>query len=358
MSERSDGVAEAAALAAEYVESMRQRSTARVDPKRHQHEAPPGYRLRGVSTLLDADGAVKQTWVKTALDHDDPAATIAAFKGMVEASDIRAKEPIPPPVIELSSDLLSMYKIGDPHIGALAWKLECGEDFDLKIAEDTLFAAADKLVGLTPYTEEAVIVEVGDLFHSDGHKNQTTSGTPVDVDSRLGKVFRVGMSTMTRITERALEKHEIVHFKSVVGNHDGTLSVLFPLMMKFYYRDNPRVIVDDSPSPYQWFRWHNNLFGIVHGDMQKMSDLGEIMATDRPKDWGETEHRYWVCGHLHHSIRKELRGCTVDVLPTMAAKDAWHNRSGYRSARAMKASVYHREFGLRCDYQVGISEIR
>jgi hypothetical protein len=339
-------------------ELIAERVAAKTQREMHMQGAPLGYRLKGASTLLDADGNVKLQWTKTAVDNDDPGLLLECFEEVVRER-LRPLPPIEAPAESLNDDLLSVYAFGDPHIGMLSWNLETGADFDLRIAESFMTKAVQRLVSLSPPSREALVVSVGDLFHSDNHGNRTTTGEHhLDVDSRLGKVFRVGLSTMTRVIEMALEKHERVHFKAVVGNHDGTLSLLFPMMVAFYYRDNPRVVVDTSPSPFMWHRFGKCLFGIVHGDKMKMADLGEIMATDRPTDWGETTHRHWLVGHIHHEVRKELRGCTVESLRTLAARDAWHHAKGYRAGRSMNVDVYHRELGFRTRHQVGVEELR
>jgi len=71
------------------------------------------------------------------------------------------------------------------------------------------------------------------------------------------------------------------------------------------------------------------------------------MATDRPDDWGESTHRYWYTGHLHHQRKFEPTGgdCTVETFRIMAGRDRWHHDSGYRAGREMQAILLHKEFG-------------
>ena len=69
------------------------------------------------------------------------------------------------------------------------------------------------------------------------------------------------------------------------------------------------------------------------------------MAADRAKDWGETEHRYWLCGHIHHASMKEYPGVQVESFGTLAGNDAYAANGGWRSQRNMQAIVYHCEFG-------------
>jgi hypothetical protein len=70
-----------------------------------------------------------------------------------------------------------------------------------------------------------------------------------------------------------------------------------------------------------------------------------IMAADEPEKWGETKHRYWYVGHVHHQDVKEYRGGVVEYFRTLAARDAWHAGQGYRAGRDMRLIVHHREFG-------------
>jgi hypothetical protein len=78
------------------------------------------------------------------------------------------------------------------------------------------------------------------------------------------------------------------------------------------------------------------------------------MAADRSKDWGETQHRYWYTGHVHHDTLKEFPGCTVETFRTLAARDAWHHKSGYRAGRDMKCDIIHKDHGRVCRHIVGI----
>ena len=84
---------------------------------------------------------------------------------------------------------------------------ECftGENFDLDIMERNLFAAVDQLVSLAPPAKHALVVSVGDYFHSDGQNNTTTKGTRVDVDGRTAKMIAVGIRTMRRVIDRGLK---------------------------------------------------------------------------------------------------------------------------------------------------------
>jgi hypothetical protein len=107
------------------------------------------------------------------------------------------------------------------------------------------------------------------------------------------------------------------------------------------------VTIDISPRLYHYYRFGNNLLGTHHGHRTKMADLPLIMAADRPKDWGETEHRYWMTGHLHSKevISKDFTGCRVERFCILGPEDAWAYGAGYRSKREMNGLIFHRDFG-------------
>lgn len=321
------------------------------------HPAPAGFSVKGVSTLYGNDGTVRGQWVKTAADRESQlAALFDAVQSIVEPFRGRSDETKAPKHGDES--LLAVYPMGDPHFGLFAWADECGEQFDLATAEANLVAAVDKLVGLAPAAKQALVINLGDFFHADNSSNRTSrSGHALDVDGRWQQILAVGIRAMRRCIDRALEKHESVRVINAIGNHDDHSAIVLSLCLAGYYENNPRVTIDTSPSPFHWLRFGACLLGVTHGDSAKFADLPGIMAHDRAEDWGQTKHRFWYCGHVHHDSLKEFPGVTVETFRTLAARDAWHHRSGYRSGRDMKLDILHRDHGRIARHIVGIDRI-
>ena len=246
------------------------------------------------------------------------------------------------------SDLCAVYPMGDPHFGMYAWAEEAGDDFDLKIAERSTRAAIDDLFASTPSAHTALLISVGDLIHSDTKQNRTeASGHPLDVDTRWSRVMQVSLRMLVYWVEGALRKHRRVVVRLCEGNHDPQASYALALALSSYFRKERRVTVDLSPANFWYFRFGKVLIGATHGHTCKTEKLPSIMAADRPADWGATSFRVFFQGHLHHKFVKELWGCVVEVLRTLAAADAWAHGHGYRSGREMQAIVYHKQFGER-----------
>jgi hypothetical protein len=318
---------------------------------------PDGYGVKGVSSYYGKDGELRGQWVKTKRDEEQRLALLLGAMTTVAETWQGKADPITPPADMLDEDLLAVYPMGDPHLGMYSWAPETGNNFDLQIAERELFGAVDHLVELAPSARYALIACVGDLFHADNRGSTTTGGTPVDSDGRWPKVLSTGVRLMRRNIDRALMKHEIVDVIIEIGNHDWHTAIMLAICLAQFYEREPRVRINTSPAKAHWYRFGKVLIGVTHGDTMKLADLGEIMAADRPQDWGETLYRYWLTGHIHHDTRKELRGCVAESFRTLAPADAWHAGQGYRSGRDMKMIVMHREHGELYRHTVGIRQI-
>lgn len=301
---------------------------------------PSGHVLRGVSTLVDETGAIKQQWIKTKQEDDDRLLWLTELRAIGDSIERVPPQPAPE---HSNDDLLVVLPAGDPHVGLLSWHEDAGENFDMEIAERNLVAAFDRLISLAPAAAQALLIFIGDNTHADGQANTTTKGTRVDVDGRTVKMMRTTIRACRRAIDLSLARFGRSHVIVERGNHDELLSAMLALALSLAYENEPRVTVDVSPEVFHWFRFGSVLIGTHHGDRVKPADLLGVMAVDRQADWGETKQRRFYCGHLHHLQTKEVPGLIVETLPTLSAADAWHRSMGYRSQRAMYMDVFHRD---------------
>jgi len=306
------------------------------------HPAAEGFNIKGVSTYYDDEGNVKGQWVKTqnAGFNVDEIADIFN-QSLADFTPVKVSAPG-----KVDKDLLAVYPLGDPHIGMLAHRNESGQDFDLKIATKDLQKGTNALVERSPKTDTAIILNLGDFFHSDNDQNRTArSNNHLDVDGRWHKVLKVGIDLMCEIITSALRKHKSVIVKNIIGNHDSHSSLFIGYALERMYHSEPRVSVDVQPSRFWYYKFGKVLIGSTHGDMAKPDKLPQIMAADCPRRWGSTKHRYWYTGHIHSRNVIESAGCTWESFRTLAAKDAWHSGMGYRSGRDMSCILLHKDFG-------------
>ena len=300
--------------------------------------------LKGSSTLFDSNGAIKQQWVKTDVPKQQQ---LEAFEAAINSLASRVTPAQPTTFTPTtSSDLLTIYPIGDAHVGMLAWAPETGADSDLSTIEHSLTTAMSLLVNQASATDEAFIIDVGDWFHSDNMQNRTSKGgNALDVDGRYAKVLDIGLYLATKLIDTALTKHQVVHWRSAIGNHNDHSALMMNKFIKAYYRNEPKVVVHDSPAMFYYHQFGSNLIGITHGHTAKADKLGEIMSVDKADVWSDTKFRYWYTGHIHHQSVKEYPSCLVETFRTLASKDAWHASMGYRSGQDMKCITLHRDYG-------------
>ena len=316
------------------------------------HPVPAPFVVSGTSTLYDENG-MKLQWVKTKADE---AQKFDMIREWIEslADGIKGMGPNPPAPKVSNADLLTVYPLGDPHFGMYAWAEETGDDFDAAIAEKLTCAAIDRLIESAPPSDTFILLPLGDLIHADSSTNRTpASGATLDVDTRWSKVMKIALRAFIYAIKRGLEKHKRGIVRIVRGNHDPHASVAIALALDAYFHGNDRLTVDLSPADHWYYRFGKVLIGATHGDTTKERDLLGVMAADRAKEWGNTEYRYWYCGHVHHSAKKEYPGVLVEYFRTLAAKDAWHAGQGYRSGRDAVCIVHHKDYGEierhRCD---------
>jgi hypothetical protein len=329
-----------------------------IAPGHFQNGTAPGYLMGKVTIQRSADGSVERTWERQSPDTQN---ALDALQSAVEGilGDIKGALPLTHPPASHDADLLTLIPMGDPHFGLMTWAKEVGEDFDLKIAENLTFAAVDRLCDLTPSSQTAMLLNLGDFYHADNGTNRTPqSGNSLDVDGRFQLIAQVGLRAMVRCIRRLLEKHENVIVRNNRGNHDPHQAFMLSLALDAMFSNEPRVLVEMTPASFYYFRFGKTLIGSTHGDGAKLADLPLIMASDVPQDWAAATWRVWHCGHFHHDQLKDHPGCTVETHRTLATNDAWHRHAGYRSGRDLKAVIYHREHGEVSRIRCGLSQLK
>ena len=311
-------------------------------------DAPEGQFVRGTSTLVDLEsGTARLQWVKT--DHkrqtliDDFRAAVGEIleplRGMIAPMPLDANT---------VDELAAVVAIGDPHFGMYSWHEETGQDWDLDIAVRVHLAAFRSILDGVGPVARIHVMQVGDLSHADDETNRTRrSGHHLDTDGRRPKVLRTIVDTERHMIDMALDHADEVVVTNCKGNHDDETSYFVSLALSLLYEREPRVRIETLPRIAHAYRWGRCMYAGTHGHTIKATALGEVMATEWPQDWGETRHRKWYTGHIHHKTVHELRGCTVESLNTLAARDYYAASHAYNSARSMKADVWHCEAGIR-----------
>lgn len=221
----------------------------------------------------------------------------------------------------------------DIHIGKLCSAFEVGEAYDNQIAVKRVLQGVTGLMQKTSSFNIDKILFVGgnDILHIDTPKRQTTSGTPQDTDGMWHSNFLIAKQLYIDVLEKLLTVAD-VHFVFNPSNHDYTHGYFLAQVIEAYFKDCKNITFDVSISHRKYYQYHSNLIGTSHGDGAKMQDLPMLMATEKPKYWSESKHRYIYVHHLHHKWSKDYMSVCVEGLRSPSGTDSWHHRNGYEHA--------------------------
>ena len=311
---------------------------------------PPGLQVKGTSTFF-AHGNPTHQWVKTKEEELSLEQLTEHFEEAIE------KRPAIKPLSAASCakrphlrrpDILPTLFIPEPHLGMLAWANECGENYDLDIAEELLLRSADYLLDAAAPngTDQMLIMDPGDFFHYSGRKPETEqSKHHLSSDGRWQKTIEAGVRIFTEIVARAAARCKKLDVVRVRGNHDPDWSFWLDVCLRSHFRNSKHIEINTDPTKAKMVEFGQTMMMIDHGDLKKDRDLGEFMANEWPEVWGRTKYRYVWTGHIHHRDAKEHRGYQWESVNSIAAKDDYHADNKYQSLRSMMLVKYHRQWG-------------
>jgi hypothetical protein len=220
----------------------------------------------------------------------------------------------------------------DFHWGKYAAAMETGDPYSREIAKDRLLGLMEKVVERLARWGKPKMIYLGlgsDFGHADTDGHATTKGTPQDMDGTMFEMIKTGFELSVQLVDslRHLAPVRVVALQD--SNHDKLFAQYQLHYLDAWYREATDVSVNIDCKPRQYESFGNTLIMFTHGDGVGMKDLPEIMAVEKPTEWGAHEHRIGFTGHRHYEKTLGLRGMTVYQLWSMAGTDRWHARKGY-----------------------------
>lgn len=309
----------------------------------------PGYLMGKVTVQRGPSGDVERVW-----ERQHPESLEALLEAIDERIDrIKPLPPVKPPKTFGSESLMSQISIFDGHIGALAWHPETGSgNWDLEIARETMAKGVGWLVDNLPPAEDCLFLVGGDFTEIDGYKPLTPeSGNLLDADGRYPKVFAVAEEVIEAGVCAALRRYRKVFLSIRPGNHDKQTAFALRRVFMRVFKENPRVVVDESLREYWAILFGKTMIACHHGDKAKLAELPGIFAADFAEMWGAATYRVCHSGHWHHEKTLvqtgiENRGMMMYQHPTIERRNAWASGKGLIAARQLVGHSYHRNGGL------------
>ena len=323
----------------------------------YAHAIPAGHVIKGISHLQrDEDG--NPIWIKTKAQAVAESGLEEFAKGLVD-SITPARPRKPASGRKYRSDIMPAIFIGDAHIGMRAFGEHTKhENFDTNIATAQLKQAFEYLTDRADPAKQSLFVNVGDLIHADSAFSTTTSGTPLDTDTRHYRTMRATAQAMVYGIDLQLQKHRKVVVVMARGNHDDNTAGALQLMLEFYYQNEPRVHVLPTDGYVHYIEWHKWLIGIHHGDKMRAEKLASVMARDMAESWGRTTHRLWATGHYHKEAVKTLDGVKHKVFAALPPPDSWHASHGFAGDGEMEMLIFRKDGGIEASHVYNVPQPR
>jgi hypothetical protein len=255
---------------------------------------------------------------------------------------------VPPPLPTLvpddvSHDLLPRYLIADVHFGMRAWKDETGAEYNVAIAAQRLAEASATLINAAPYTDRAVILNLGDSGHMNSSSNVTpTSGHLLDVDGRFAQAAMAAVRAHVNMIEAAKAKHRQIDVVILAGNHDPDFASMLAIALVFKYEADERVTVHFNPAKMWVMEFGTTMLCAHHGDKTKPERLVQQAADVHAPVWGRTYWRYLDTGHIHQDSGRDIGGMSWESHRAITTRDAAAAAFGYTGRSSMKCVTVSR----------------
>jgi len=321
---------------------------------------PEGLAVKGVSTYYTVDEETgekreKGQWVKLDKDKEQELDAIKyVTQQLADSVDGLKLATIPPTTV--LDDLLTVYVTTDMHLGQYSWADETGNDVNVETVFNNTLGAHIMLKQTTPQSKKAIILDLGDTIHSSNDANRTKSGHELDVDTRHARVFKSLVDLKIAMIDIALEKHKIVRYVVIPGNHSDLVGHYLTAMLSAYYRNEPRFEIDEDPTMHKYYKHGKTLLGFHHGHSTKLNRLPEVMVWDRKEDISSTDYRYWLTGHVHKDTVIDNPICKMESFRNLTNNDAWATGVGFRGNKQAVAITYSNEYGEIARNTVSIKE--
>lgn len=300
--------------------------------------------------------------------------------------ELTSRSPRRKPRKYLTGNSLLLLDNADLHIGRLAYGNETGDSYDIKIAvkrdnesTDYFMGEAEYLAKRKPF-EKVLMVFGNDYFNYTHAKpfTATSNGTYQESDSRYQKMFMTGVNQAIKRIEQASALSP-VHVIFIPGSHDEENTWYMSLVLNAYFRNNPNITVDVSPTLRQFLQFGKNLLGFDHGQYPTFERLFANMAFADTKAWEATVFKYFFTGHLHHKevkakvwqggpkeikiakgqmlITEDLNGILFDRLTSLTSNDYYEHSRGFIHIKNAEAFIFDKEFGKThtLNYQLPLS---
>ena len=182
---------------------------------------------------------------------------------------------------------------------------------------------------------DAIYYIVGsDEFNSE-FTGTTTKGTPQQNIHSYHESFQRICDHEVMVIESLASTGATVNIIYVPGNHDEYIGWHLMKWLEVYFRDEPSILFETSPSYRKYISFGNSAIMLNHGDVIKPSKLAGVFPIEFKNEWSYHDHFYIFTGDKHHELSQDFNGIKFYQIPAFSnAKSQWDDKNGYTTSKA------------------------
>ena len=187
---------------------------------------------------------------------------------------------------------------------------------------------------MTNNLETITYIIGSDEFNSE-YSSATTKGTPQQNTHTYHTSFKYICDHEILMISMLLSHAQQVEVVYVAGNHDEFVGWHMVNWLKMFFRDEPRVIIDDSPKYRKYVSYGTSAMMFNHGDTIKPAKLAGIFPMEFKHSWSGHSNYYIFTGDKHHEVSLDFNGIKFYQIPAFSkAKSLWDDKMGHVCSKA------------------------
>lgn len=310
----------------------------------------PNEAILGWRRVPDDEGGFNSVmWRKQPIEADLESMTekvVAAFSEIPAAPAIIKSEKSP-------EGRFRFIPYADVHIGASASADRVGAAYNPKIARERLENGFAECAASLPAAEETVILNNGDLTHANDDRDVTPkSGHRLKVEGSHHDNIALSIALTVWQINHALQSSDVVRYRPNPGNHDPHTPSYLTLALKAHYRQEPRVIIEDSQRAAWVYQRGKVFLATHHGHGIKAKEFVSHIPGKYAREFGRSLFWYFFTAHFHNEKQESFGPVKWFQLPSVCSLDQHADDMGFSDTAAMRAMLFDDRAGLKNDITV------
>ena len=195
------------------------------------------------------------------------------------------------------------------------------------------------------YNLEKIVFVIGpDTLNMDTFDGTTTKGTPIENSETATKAYMKAFDAICLAIGKIKHFCDNLEVVFIPGNHDRLSSFHLIHAVSQVFKLTPEITFNTNYKERKVIMYGSNMIALEHGDVSSKNNP-LVFATDFPKEWGTSTHRFLYTGHYHGRKTKEViteneeQGFITRIIPALTSSDYWHYHNKWTGNQ--RAAIIH-----------------